>query len=101
MLVLDPIDITLEQTEDGTEVIVNVTGDVKPDFDFIVLVDASVVREDVPETTEHYFAARKYTAGTWPVAGDTFNLVISPALGDNDNVDVKAYAAYNVNITNP
>lgn len=56
--------ITLSQTEDGSEIIVNVTGTVESNNDFIVLVDAEVVRSADPTSTEHFFAAKKYVAAS-------------------------------------
>ena len=91
--------ITLSQTEDGNEVIANVTGTIQAEYAFIVLVDASVVRDATPGSTEHFINARKYTAGTWPVLGDEFNIAISPALVTDDIVTATAYAAYTVTTT--
>ncbi|NLP44035.1 MAG: hypothetical protein GX351_05365 [Peptococcaceae bacterium] len=91
--------ITLSNTESGNEVIANITGTVDPSYDFIVLVDAAVERSTTPGTIEHYFAAKKYTAGTWPVDGDTFNLAISPPLDTDDTVTATAYAAYTLTTT--
>jgi len=91
--------ITLTNTESGNEVIANVTGTVDPSYDFIVLVDAAVERALNPGTTEHYFAARRYTAGTCPVDGDTFNIAISPPLDTDDTVTATAYAAYTLTTT--
>lgn len=93
--------IALSQTDDGNEVVANVTGTVVGDYDFVVMVDASVVRSGAPDSTEHFFAAKKYAAGTWPVAGDTYNIAISPALATGDTVAAKAYAAYTITTTTP
>ena len=93
--------IVLSQTEDGNEVVANVTGTVLGDYDFVVLVDAAVVRSGDPNSTEHFFAAKKYTEGTWPTTGDTYNIAVSPALKNGDTVTAKAYAAYTVTTTTP
>lgn len=93
--------ITLNQTEDGSEVVAAVTGTAASNYDFIVLVDVSVVRDGTPGTVEHYFTAKKYTAGTWPVTGDTFNIAVTPLLGDDDTVSAKAFASYVTTVTTP
>ncbi|MDW8801301.1 hypothetical protein P8V03_09055 [Clostridium sp. A1-XYC3] len=88
------LDLTLNQTSEGTEVtsIVTATG-VEPDYDFVVLVDVSLVRKSAPEVTEHYFVAHKYPAGSW-TGTDTFQLAITPAMLDADTATAKAYGSY-------
>ncbi|KZL91599.1 hypothetical protein [Clostridium magnum] len=88
------LDLTLNQTSDGTLVTTIVTAEgVSADYDFTVLVDVSLVRQSAPAVTEHYFVANKYTAGSW-VGTDTFHLAITPATSDADTVTAKAYGSY-------
>lgn len=93
------LDLTLNQTSEGTEVTSVVTAaGVGSDYDFVVLVDASLVRASAPTVTEHYFVANKYAKGTW-TGSDTFQLAITPAILDTDTISAKGYGAYTVSVS--